>query len=172
MLILTLAILKILLVAVGGTSVGRPLIEKCLKAQPALQDRIPGIRTIVMCGPRIDLAFFDSYKNVEFKTYVSEPVELYAACDLAVIQGGLATAMELTALSQSFLYFPLKEHFEQQDFVSYRLDRYLAGIRMDFDETDSVKLAETIVASIGKSMNYHPVNTDGAPKAASMILYT
>jgi pimeloyl-ACP methyl ester carboxylesterase len=161
---------KILLVAVGGTSVGRPLIEKCLKAQPALQDRIPGIRTIVMCGPRIDLAFFDSYKNVEFKTYVSEPVELYAACDLAVIQGGLATAMELTALNQPFLYFPLKEHFEQQDFVSYRLDRYLAGIRMDFDETDSVKLAETIVASIGKSMNYHPVNTDGAPKAASMIL--
>jgi pimeloyl-ACP methyl ester carboxylesterase/predicted glycosyltransferase len=161
---------KILLVAVGGTSVGRPLIEKCLAAQPALQDAIPGIRTIVMCGPRIDIASFENYENVEFKSFVSEPVKLYAACDLAVIQGGLATAMELTALNRSFLYFPLKEHFEQQDFVSYRLEGYQAGMRMGFDATDPEKLAETIAANIGKPVNYQPVETDGAQKAASMIL--
>jgi pimeloyl-ACP methyl ester carboxylesterase len=161
---------KILLVAVGGTSVGRALIEKCLAAQPALQDAIPGIRTIVMCGPRIDLSSFENYENVEFKPFVSEPIELYAACDLAVIQGGLATAMELTALNRPFLYFPLKEHFEQQDFVSYRLDRYRAGVRMDYDETDPAKLAQTIAASIDKPVDYHPVSTDGAQKAASMIL--
>jgi UDP:flavonoid glycosyltransferase YjiC (YdhE family) len=161
---------KILLVAVGGTSVGRPLIEKCLAAQPALQDGIPGIRTIVMCGPRIDIASFENYENVEFKPFVSEPVKLYAACDLAVIQGGLATAMELTALNRPFLYFPLKEHFEQQDFVSYRLERYQAGMRMDFDDTDPVNLAETIAANIGQLKNYRPVNTAGAQIAASMIL--
>ena len=161
---------KILLVAVGGTSVGRPLIEKCLATQPALQGAIPGIRTIVMCGPRIDIASFENFENVEFKSFVSEPVELYAACDLAVIQGGLATAMELTALNRPFLYFPLKEHFEQQDFVPYRLERYQAGIRMDFDATDPVKLTETIVANISQPRNYHPVNTDGAQIAASMIL--
>jgi len=161
---------KILLVAVGGTSVGRPLIEKCLVAQPALQDAIPGIRTIIMCGPRIDLTSFDRYENVEFKPFVSEPTNLYSACDLAVIQGGLATAMELTALNRPFLYFPLKEHFEQQDFVSYRLERYRAGMRMDFDETDPARLAQTIAANIGKPVNYHPVNTDGAQTAVSMIL--
>lgn len=161
---------KILLVAVGGTSVARPLIEKCLEAQRNLQDSIPGIQTIVMCGPRIDPASFGRYENVEFKPFVSEPIELYAACDLAVIQGGLATAMELTSLNQPFLYFPLKEHFEQQDFVPYRLERYHAGIRMNFDETDPVNLAETIVDNIGKSTNYRSVNTDGASKAASLIL--
>jgi pimeloyl-ACP methyl ester carboxylesterase/predicted glycosyltransferase len=161
---------KILLVAVGGTSVGRPLIEKCLQAQPKLQKSIPGIRTIVMCGPRIDSASFESYENVEFKTFVPEPLELYAACDLAVIQGGLATAMELTALDRPFLYFPLKDHFEQQDFVSYRLERHRAGIRMDFDETDPARLAETIATHIGKPVKYRPVDTDGAEKAASLIL--
>jgi len=161
---------KILLVAVGGTSVGRPLIEKCLQAQPKLQKSIPGIRTIVMCGPRIDSASFESYENVEFKTFVPEPLELYAACDLAVIQGGLATAMELTALDRPFLYFPLKDHFEQQDFVSYRLERHRAGIRMDFDETDPARLADTIATHIGKPVKYRPVDTDGAEKAASLIL--
>ena len=107
---------------------------------------------------------------MEFKTFVSEPVDLYAACDIAVIQGGLATAMELTALNQPFLYFPLNEHFEQQDFVPYRLERYHAGIRMNFDKTDPVKLAEIIVDNIGKSVNYQPVDTGGAQKAAAMIL--
>ena len=59
---------------------------------------------------------------------------------------------------------------EQQDFVSYRLERYQAGVRMDFDETDPAGLAQTIAANIGKPVNYHPVNTGGAQKAASMIL--
>jgi pimeloyl-ACP methyl ester carboxylesterase/UDP:flavonoid glycosyltransferase YjiC (YdhE family) len=161
---------KVLLVAVGGTSVGRPLIEKCLQAHAILQDNIPGIRTIVMCGPRIDPASFEGPADVEFKTFVAEPIKLYAACDLAIIQGGLATAMELTALNRHFLYFPLKEHFEQQDFVSYRLNRYQAGVRMDYDATDASALAESIVAHIGKTVDYRPVNNDGAQKAASLIL--
>ena len=37
-----------------------------------------------------------------------------AACDLAVVQGGLTTTMELTAVGRPFLYFPLANHFEQQ----------------------------------------------------------
>jgi hypothetical protein len=41
---------------------------------------------------------------------------------------------------------------------------------MDFDTTSSEDLAGAIAENIGKSVNYHPVNTDGAPKAASMIL--
>jgi predicted glycosyltransferase len=161
---------KILIVAVGGTSVGRPLIEKCLDAQKSLQGKIPGLRTQVLCGPRIDPESFSRCENVEFKTYVSDPIKLYAACDLAIIQGGLSTAMELTALNRPFLYFPLKSHFEQQDFVPFRLNRYNAGVRMDFDATSPEDLAGVIAENIGKSVNYHPVNTDGAKKAASMIL--
>jgi pimeloyl-ACP methyl ester carboxylesterase/predicted glycosyltransferase len=161
---------RVLIVAVGGTSVGRPLIEKCLDALKSLQGKIPGLRTQVLCGPRIEPESFSRCENVKFRTYVSDPIKLYAACDLAIIQGGLSTAMELTALNRPFLYFPLKDHFEQQDFVPFRLNRYNAGIRMDFDTTSSEDLAGAIAENIGKSVNYHPVNTDGAPKAASMIL--
>jgi UDP-N-acetylglucosamine:LPS N-acetylglucosamine transferase len=97
-------------------------------------------------------------------------MKLYAACDLAVIQGGLSTAMELTALGRPFLYFPLKDHFEQQDYVDFRLKRYGAGIRMDFDHTTSSRLGEAIAVHIGSPVKYKPVNTDGAAKAASMII--
>ena len=57
-----------------------------------------------------------------------------AACDLAVVQGGLTTSMELTANRRPFLYFPLRHHFEQNFHVRHRLERYGAGRRMDFDD--------------------------------------
>jgi UDP-N-acetylglucosamine:LPS N-acetylglucosamine transferase len=105
-----------------------------------------------------------------FLPFISDPVKLYAACDLAVVSGGLSTAMELTALGRPFLYFPLKDHFEQQDCVDFRLKRYNAGVRMDFDDTSPEHLAEAIRANMDASVNYSPVNTDGAKKAASMII--
>ena len=56
------------------------------------------------------------------------------ACDLAVVQGGLTTTMELAAAGRPFLYFPLANHFEQRRHVRHRLDRYGAGRFMEFDE--------------------------------------
>ena len=78
--------------------------------------------------------------------------------------------MELTALGRPFIYFPLQDHFEQQEFVPYRLQRYRAGVRMDFEATDPEGLADAIAENIGKSVNYKSVNTDGAERAATMIL--
>jgi pimeloyl-ACP methyl ester carboxylesterase/UDP:flavonoid glycosyltransferase YjiC (YdhE family) len=161
---------QVLLVAVGGTSAGRPLIEKCLTAQASLREMVPAIRTVVLCGSRIDPTSFGRLEGVEFLPFTPDPIKLYAACDLAVVQGGLSTTTEFTALKRPFLYFPLKDHFEQQQFVDFRLKRYKAGVRMDFDRTSPSQLAEAIVANIGAPVNYRPVNTDGAKKAASMII--
>ena len=44
-----------------------------------------------------------------------------AACDLALVQGGLTTCMELAAAGTPFLYFPLRNHFEQNFHVAHRL---------------------------------------------------
>ena len=65
-----------------------------------------------------------------------------AACDLAVVQGGLTTAMELTANKRPFLYFPLRHHFEQNFHVRHRLERYGAGRCMDFDESGPDAIAD------------------------------
>ena len=57
----------------------------------------------------------------------AEPLDRHlAACDLAVVQGGLTTTMELTAAGRPFLYVPIRHHFEQNLHVPHRLDRNLA----------------------------------------------
>jgi UDP-N-acetylglucosamine:LPS N-acetylglucosamine transferase len=92
-----------------------------------------------------------------------------AACDLAVVQGGLTTAMELTANRRPFLYFPLRHHFEQNLHVRHRLERYGAGRRMDFELDGPPEIATVIAEEIGREVDYRPVETDGAARAAASI---
>ena len=96
--------------------------------------------------------------------YVHNLYRHLAACDLAVVQGGLTTSMELTANRRPFLYFPLRHHFEQNFHVRHRLERYGAGRRMDFDESTPEVIAEAIAEEIGREVDYRPVETDGAPR--------
>jgi UDP:flavonoid glycosyltransferase YjiC (YdhE family) len=92
-----------------------------------------------------------------------------AACDLAVVQGGLTTSMELTAQKRPFLYFPLRHHFEQNFHVRHRLERYGAGRRMDFDDSPPEQIAAAIAQEIGRDVDYRDVEVDGAARAARSL---
>jgi UDP-N-acetylglucosamine:LPS N-acetylglucosamine transferase len=124
---------------------------------------------IVVAGPRIDPETLPSHGGLEVRTYVHQLYRHLAACDLAVVQGGLTTSMELTANRRPFLYFPLKHHFEQNFHVRHRLERYGAGRRMDFEQETPETIAAAIAETIGKKVDYHPVESDGAARAAALI---
>jgi UDP-N-acetylglucosamine:LPS N-acetylglucosamine transferase len=77
--------------------------------------------------------------------------------------------MELTANRRPFLYFPLRHHFEQNFHVAHRLDRYRAGRRMDYATATPEVIADAIAAELGRPVDYRPVETDGAARAAKRI---
>ena len=89
---------------------------------------------IAVAGPRIDPAVLGAPAGVEVRAFVPDLYRHLAACDLAVVQGGLTTTMELAAARRPFLYFPLRDHFEQNRHVRHRLERYGAGRCMDYDD--------------------------------------
>jgi UDP-N-acetylglucosamine:LPS N-acetylglucosamine transferase len=124
---------------------------------------------IVVAGPRIDPGSLPSHDGLEIVPYVHNLYRHLAACDLAVVQGGLTTAMELTAQRRPFLYFPLRHHFEQNFHVRHRLERYGAGRRMDFDASPPHAIAAAIAEEIGREVDYRPVENDGAARAAAQI---
>ena len=92
-----------------------------------------------------------------------------AACDVAVVQGGLTTCMELTAARRPFLYVPLRNHFEQNRHVRQRLARYAAGRFMDYDASPPEVIASAIAEEIDRPVDYRPVESDGAARAAALI---
>jgi pimeloyl-ACP methyl ester carboxylesterase/predicted glycosyltransferase len=157
------------LVAVGGSGVGQALIDKVVAAYPLARKAIPELRMIVVTGPRIDPAAYPQRAGLELHGYVHRLYHHLCACDLAVVQGGLTTTMELTAAKRPFLYFPLGHHFEQNFHVRHRLDRYGAGQCMDYATTDPDFLAARITELAGKPVSYRDVETDGAARAAQLI---
>ncbi len=86
-----------------------------------------------------------------------------------MVQGGLTTTMELTAARRPFLYFPLRNHFEQNRHVRHRLERYGAGRCMDYDASPPEVIADAIVEELDRVVDYRPVESDGAARAAALI---
>jgi predicted glycosyltransferase len=163
---------QVCVVTVGGSGVGTDLLRHAVAAYPAARALVPGLRMVVVTGPRIDpdsLASLSAADGLEVRGYVPELYRHLAACDLAVVQGGLTTTMELTASGRPFIYVPLRHHFEQNFHVRHRLDRYGAGRCLDYDQTGPGALAQAIAAEIGRPVSYRPVETGGAARAAALL---
>lgn len=160
---------KTCIVAVGGSGVGAQLIRRILAAYPHARAKIPDLRMIVVTGPRLDPSAFEWPDGVESRAFVPDLDRHLAACDLALVQGGLTTCMELAAAGTPFLYFPLRNHFEQNFHVAARLDRYNAGRRMTFAESSPERIAEAMREELATPRVPHPVAVDGALRAARMV---
>ncbi len=160
---------QVCLVTVGGSGVGEALLARLGDAFVHARELVPGLRMILIAGPRIDPSGLPTAEGLEVRSYVPDLPAHLAACDLAAVQGGLATAMELIAAQRPFLYFPLKHHFEQQIHVRHRVERHRGGRAVDFDDATPERLAQAIAEEIGREVDYEPVAAGGAERAAALI---
>jgi predicted glycosyltransferase len=159
----------LVLCAVGGTSVGADLLRLCAEAYPHLEKRVAGVRMVLVCGPRLDPAAVPALPGLEVRGYVPRLYEHLAACDVAVVQGGGTTTLELTALRRPFVYFPLENHFEQNLVVAERLARHRAGRRLSYSQTPPEALADTLIELLGSDVTWPEIPADGAHRAARLI---
>jgi UDP:flavonoid glycosyltransferase YjiC (YdhE family) len=111
-----------------------------------------------------------NYDLVEVRGFVPDLNRHLAACDVALVQGGLTTGMELTAAGTPFIYFPLRNHFEQKYHVAHRLDRYGAGRRMAFETSTPSMIADAIISALQTPVRHTPVEADGVARAARMLV--
>jgi pimeloyl-ACP methyl ester carboxylesterase/predicted glycosyltransferase len=160
---------KVCIVTVGGSGVGIDLLRRVIKSFPHAQQRVPGLRMVVVAGPRISPAQLPTANGVEVHAYAHDLYRQLAACDLAVVQGGLTTTMELVASNRPFLYFPLGHHFEQTFHVPHRLARYGAGRRMEYLTSTPETIAASIAEEIAKPVTYPTIDPQAASRVAAHI---
>ncbi|HLS45977.1 MAG TPA: alpha/beta fold hydrolase [Ornithinicoccus sp.] len=161
---------RVCVVTVGGSGVGESLLRRVLDAVPAARRLVPNLHFLVVTGPRIDPGSLPRRRGVTYRGYLPDLYQLLAACDLAVVQGGLTTCMELAAADRPFLYVPLRHHFEQNLHVRHRLERYGAGTCIDYElATNPDALASAIAAEMARGSRSAPVETDGAQRAAALL---
>ena len=157
------------IVSVGGSGVGAALLRRVIDALPEARERVPDLRMVAVAGPRVDPASMPQADGLEVRGYVHELHRHLAVCDLAVVQGGLATTMELVAARRPFVTLPLAHHFEQRFHVRHRLDRHGARDWLEYADASPTVLADSIAAAVGSEVSYRQVPRDGAAKAASLI---
>jgi len=155
--------------SIGGTTIGKPLLELCSQAFPIIKEKVPNVRMVLVGGPRVSPDSLKAPEGVEVKGYVPKLYEHFAASDLTIVVAGGTTTIELTALRKPFIYFPLEDDCEHQIDIAHRLVRHKAGMKMTFSETTPQSLAESTVANLGKEVTYPPIATDGAKKAVEII---
>jgi pimeloyl-ACP methyl ester carboxylesterase/predicted glycosyltransferase len=161
---------RVCIVTVGGSGVGQALLRCTIAAIPLVHHQLADVRFVVVAGPRIDPRTLPRRKGVSYRRYVPDLHRHLAACDIAVVQGGLTTCMELTANQRPFIYVPLQHHFEQTFHVTHRLRRHNAGLCMTYEQaSDPDTLAAAIVTQIDTPVCYRPVDPSGAARAAGFL---
>jgi len=155
---------------VGGTSIGQELLELCGRAFPLIAARVPALHMVVVAGPRINPESLGLPKEIDCRGMVPRLWRHLAACDLAVVQGGGATTLEVEALRVPFLFFPVEHQSEQEITIAGRLARHGAGVRMRVSSTSPEQMADAIVANLGTNVFYPEISGRGVHLAASRIL--
>ncbi|MDT4978994.1 MAG: hypothetical protein QOG07_873 [Pseudonocardiales bacterium] len=160
---------QVCVVAVGGTGVGASLLGRVIEAYPVVQHALPDLRMVIVAGPRIDLRALPAHPGLDVRAFVPDLWRHLAVCDVAVVQGGLTTTMELVANRRPFVYVPLRNHFEQQVHVRRRLERYRAGRCADYADLHPDALAELITQELANPVTSLPVTGGGEARAAALI---
>jgi UDP-N-acetylglucosamine:LPS N-acetylglucosamine transferase len=156
--------------SVGGAAVGGALLELCGQAFPLMRRRLPALRMVLVCGPRIEPASLRVPEAVDRHAFVPDLYKHFAVSDLAIVQAGGTTTLELTALRRPFIYFPLEGHCEQEIDVAARLARHGAGFKMRYSATDPALLADAALQRMTTTPSYPPPAMDGAAAAAEAVL--
>jgi hypothetical protein len=157
--------------AVGGTSVGRELLELCATAAPILRESLSDARMVLVCGPRLPAESVRAPEGVTVLGYVPQLYEHFACCDVAVVLCGGSSTTELAALGTPFIYVPIEGHFEQE-LVAARLAHYGIGRRLSLHSATPELLAQAIRQEMGHVATGRSMPLQGAPAAARHILKT
>jgi len=155
--------------AVGGSAVGAGLLARLVAGYDAAAERVPGLRMLAVSGPRIDGGRLRAPAGVEVRGYVPDLDRVLAGCDVALVQGGLSTGMELVAAGRPFVSFPLKHHFEQRIHVAHRLARHGHTRALEVEDATPAGVAEAIADALGAPVGYRAVAPGGAARAAARI---
>jgi predicted glycosyltransferase len=159
----------LIVATVGGSAVGVHLLHRIADAFELVHAEQPEAELLLVCGPRIDPGQFAPQAGMTVVGYVHDLFKTLACCDLAVVQAGLATTMELIANQRPFIHIPLRNHFEQNYHVANRIRRYGAPPPTAYDEATPRRLAQEMLQRLGSNVAYAPVETDGAVKVARLL---
>ena len=154
----------LILCSVGGTTVGRELLELCAAAYPHIREQVRDVRMILVCGPRLDPATITAPAGVEVRGYLPRLFEHLAACprwrDDHPRADGVAAAVHLLPPPRTLR---AGGHGRRSDPAT------AGGQRLRYADTTPAALAASAIRLLTSDPAWPPIRCDGARRAAELI---
>jgi hypothetical protein len=153
-------------VAVGGSGVGAPLLRRIADAFPHAAAKLPELRMVVVCGPRINPAAVPVPPGVEVRGYVPELHRELAACD---VRGGAGRADHddgARGRAAALPLLPARPPLRATGARAAPARAVPAGRRMEYAAADPERIAEELVRALDTPSTTCPSRpTAPAPRA-------
>ena len=158
----------LLVVSVGGTSVGKYLIDFLYKKSEEITRNLDCL-ILILLGPRIDPANYASVNSgaLRFVTFTPSTLGLFKAADCVVSQAGASTLNEVASVGTACVVLPVENHFEQEA-NARRFSQKYGFVVQKYQDLSVATLVNSVRQAVGPRLS--PQNFSGAQKAAELIL--
>ena len=166
---------RMIVLSVGGGSVGGELLEAGIRASRLLQETVPH-RVFAFTGPYCADEDFARYRElagedgrIAVNRFTGRFAAYLDAADLSLSLGGYNTSMNLLAAGTYGLILPFAQNREQR-MRTQRLDRRGAVGMLAPEDLAPKTLAARMAEALDRSGNARPVDLDGGPASARILL--
>ncbi|MDA4129418.1 MAG: hypothetical protein OK457_01485 [Thaumarchaeota archaeon] len=159
---------KLLVISVGGTSIGKILIDFVFANIDEISRKLECL-VLILLGPRVEKSAynFSGQEALRFVPFTPDALRFFKAADCVVTQAGASTLNEVASLGTPCVVVPIENHFEQEANAERFSEKY-GFPRLSYGALNATIFVESVEKSLMKA--YVPSNpTHGAEKAASLI---
>ncbi len=155
--------------AVGGTSVGRDLLELTAEAFALVRKEQPDARMVMVTGPRLRHGRAAGRRGHGQARVRPRPVRAPGLRGRRRRPGRAVDDDGTRRGTASVHLLPAREPLGTTALRRHRLDHFRAGVRMQYAATRPPELAAAMIAAQRSRPAYRPVRRDGAAKAADRL---
>jgi predicted glycosyltransferase len=161
---------NLIVVAVGGTSTGRSLVDVFAK-NPEMARKLDA-RIVVLCGPRIDPSQFHRANDLTYYLpFTHNAMKYFKAADCVVCQAGASTLNEVLSVGSPCVAVPVSHHFEQEANARRFAEKY-GFITLDYPRLNPENLMGAIHSAVSGKIHAPVDFSSDLVKAGKLVLET
>ncbi len=160
---------KFVVFTIGGTAVGKGLVQFLIKNANFLSERLDAY-LVVLLGPRIkpsDLREVESTR-ISLVPFTLDSVKYLKIAECVVSQAGASSLYEIASLGLPCVVVPIENHFEQQQNAERFSNRFGFEV-LQYKELSIVSLQKAVSNALKEDKYEAPAPTKAAQSVARLV---
>ena len=159
-----------LIFSVGGTSIGKRLVEFVVRNADILSERLDAY-LVVLAGPRVDISKFKENTSTRLSVvpFTLDSVKYFKAAHCVVTQAGVSTMNEVASIGTPCVVIPIGHHFEQMQNAERFANKFNFQI-LEYNELGRTALERAVRDALANK--YDPMPPSNAAESIAKLVFS